>query len=170
MLPMLRSDELDLCFGLTEPGDHGDDLTGRKIFDEPLLVALSPDHPLAGRRSIRIAELASEPLIRFRTGSALQTAIEAEFDRVGATANWAFESFELETVRSLASRGLGPALMPKGYLGREGSPIVGVPLRPQVKLPVSILWRAERRRPPAAQAFLDFALEGLGMEPVRRVS
>ncbi len=122
MLPMLRSDELDLCFGLTVPGDHGDDLTGRKLFDEPLLAALSPGHPLAGRRSIRLEELAAGPLIRFRTGSSLQTAIDAEFDRVGATASWAFESFELETVRALASRGIGVALMPEGYLDRRGLP------------------------------------------------
>jgi DNA-binding transcriptional LysR family regulator len=162
MLPMLRSDELDLCFGLTDPESHGGDIAGRTLFHEPLLAAVSHDHPLAGKRSIRLAEIADEPLIRFRTGSALQTAIDAEFDRVGATAAWAFESFELETVRSLASRGLGIALMPEGYLDRAGSPVAGIPLRPQVKLPVSILWRGERKRPPAAQAFLDFALERLG--------
>ncbi len=37
-----------------------------------------------------------------------------------------------------------------------------VPLRPKVHLPVSLIWRAERRRPPAAQAFLEYALEQLG--------
>lgn len=162
MLPMLRSDELDLCFGLTTPDSHGEDIAGRKLFEEPLLAAVARDHPFAKRSFVRLAELATEPLVRFRTGSSLQTAIDAEFDRAGATASWAFESFELETVRSLASRGLGIALMPEGYLDREGSPIVGVPLRPQVRLPVSILWRAERRRAPAAGAFLHYALERLG--------
>lgn len=170
VLPMLRRDEIDLCFGLTEPGAQGADLDGRLLFRERLMAAVSPTHPLAGKRSLRLPEIAAEPLIRFRTGSALQRAIDAEFDHAGATAAWAFESFELETVRSLASRGLGVALMPEGYLDREGSPIVGIPLRPQVHLPVSILWRAERRRPPAAQAFLDYALERLGADPLKRGS
>ena len=169
-LPMLRSDEIDLCFGLTEPSGLGDDIDGRRLFEEPLLVAVATDHPLAGRRSIRLEDLADEPLIRFRTGSALQAAIDAEFDRVGAGGGWAFESYELETVRALASRGLGVALMPEGYLHREGTPVVGIRLRPQVKLPVSMLWRRERKRPPAAQAFLDFALERLGVEPLRRAA
>lgn len=170
VLPMLRRDEIDLCFGLTEPDAQGADLEGRLLFREPLMAAVAPTHPLASKRSLGLAEIAAEPLIRFRTGSALQRAIDAEFDRAGATAAWAFESFELETVRSLASGGLGVALMPEGYLDREGSPIVGIPLRPQVHLPVSILWRAERRRPPAAQAFLDYALERLGAAGLRRAS
>jgi len=160
-LPMLRRDQLDLCFALTEPAALGADIEGRFLFEEELVAILSPSHRLAGRRAVRLAELADEPLIRFRSGSALQTMIGAAFDRAGVAAGYAFESFELETLRALASRGLGIALMPRGYVHREGPAVASVALDPAVRLPVSMIWRAERRRPPAAEAFLAFALDEL---------
>lgn len=162
MLPMLRRDELDLCFALADPATLDKELDGLVLFQEELVAVLAPEHRLAKRRALRLAELAGEPLIRFRAGSALQGAIDEEFDRAGETARYAFESFELETMRALASRGLGIALLPRGYLEREGPAAASVALRPKVRLPVSLIWRAERRRPPAAQAFLDYSLERLG--------
>jgi DNA-binding transcriptional LysR family regulator len=162
MLPMLQRDELDLCFALTRPEDVGGGVDGRFLFDEDLAAVTSRDHPLAASEGIPIGALAGQPLIRFRTGSALQAIIDAEFDRAGVVADYAFESFELETLRALASRGLGIALLPHSYLRRAGPPVAIVPLLPGVSLPVSLLWRTDRRRPPAAQAFLDHALEELG--------
>lgn len=161
MLPMLRRDELDLCFALIHPDELGPDLDGTLLFEEELVCVLSEGHELAARRTVTLKRLAAEPLIRFRTGSAIQRVIEREFDEAGLAASFAFETFELETMRALANRGLGVALLPGGYLKREGPAVATVSLRPRVHLPVSLIWRTERRRPPAAQAFLDFALERL---------
>ena len=161
MLPMLRRDELDLCFALADHSGFGDDIDGRFLYEEELVAVTSPGHRLAKRRRIELADLVDEPLIRFRTGSALQGLVDGGFDRAGLSPSYAFESFELETVRALASRGLGVALMPAGYLAREGAGVATLHLRPEVWMPVSILWRKERRRAPAAQAFLDYALEEL---------
>ena len=162
MLPMLRRDELDLCFALVDAAELGPEVEGILLFEEELVAVVSEGDALAARSSVSLKRLAAEPLIRFRTGSAIQRAIDAEFDRAGATAGYAFETFELETMRALANRGLGVALLPSGYLEREGPAVATVSLRPKVRLPVSLIWRAERRRPPAAQAFLDYALEQLG--------
>jgi LysR family transcriptional activator of glutamate synthase operon len=159
MLPMLRRDELDVCFALARHDELGDDIDGRFLYEEELVAVTSPGHRLAKRKRLELADLVDEPLIRFRTGSALQAIIDAGFDRAGVSPAFAFESFEMETVRALASRGLGVALLPAGYLLHEGAEIASVPLSPTVQMPVSLLWRKGRRRPPAAQAFLDFALE-----------
>ena len=161
LLPMLRGDRLDLLFALADPADLGDDIDGVVLFHEELVVVVADDHPLARRSWVRLATIADEPLIRFRSGSALQGAIDDEFGRAGATPRFAFETLELEMMRALASRGLGVALLPNGYLLREGPPVVAVPLRPRVQLPVSLLWRVDRKLPPAAQAFLDIALAEL---------
>lgn len=161
MLPMLRRDQLDLCFALADVSALGSEIDGHFLFEEELVAVLSSDHRLAGRKALRLAELADEPMIRFRTGSALQAMIDAEFDRAGAVAGYAFESYDLATLRALASRGLGIALLPRGYVGREGPAVASVPLRPAVRLPISLIWRAGRRRPPAAEAFLDYAIDQL---------
>jgi DNA-binding transcriptional LysR family regulator len=161
LLPMLRADRIDLCFALADPDDLVADVDGVVLFHEELVVVMAEEHPLAGRSRLELGTIAGEPLIRFRSGSALQGAIDDEFERAGATPNFAFETLELEMMRALAARGLGVALIPKGYLLREGPPVAAVALRPRVRLPVSLLWRVDRKLPPAAQAFLDLSLETL---------
>jgi len=162
LLPMLVNDQLDLLFALADPAGLDPRIEGLVLFQEELVVVLAEDHPLAGRKSMNLSTLVGEPLIRFRSGSALQLAVEGEFDRAGVVPEFAFETLELEMMRALASRGLGIALLPKGYLLREGPAVAAVPLRPRVRLPVSLMWRIDRRLPPAARAFLDLALARLG--------
>jgi len=63
-------------------------------------------------------------------------------------------------VRALASHGLGVAVLPQSIVAEEGPPIVGVPIGPNpLTWPVAIVWRAARRQPPAAKAFLGLTLE-----------
>lgn len=161
MLQMLRSHELDLCFALVHPADLGPDLTGILLYHERLVALIAEDHALARQSSVTLKRLAREPLIRFRAGSAIQRGVDEAFDRAGVATHSTFQSFELETMRALASRGLGVAVLPGGYLERDGPAVATVPLRPDVEVPVSLIWRAERRRPPAAEAFLAYAREQL---------
>jgi DNA-binding transcriptional LysR family regulator len=161
LLPMLRDGRLDLCFALADPEALGDDFDGRVLFQEELVVVVAEDNPLARRKRLALGTIADEPLIRFRSGSALQIAIDEEFKRAGAVPKFAFETLELEMMRALASRGLGVALLPRGYLLREGPPVAAVPVQPRVRLPVSLIWKVDRKLPPAAQAFLDLSLETL---------
>jgi DNA-binding transcriptional LysR family regulator len=125
---------------------------------------VSTDNELAGRSSISLKRLTAEPLIRFRTGSAIQRAIDDAFDRADITPGYSFQSFELETMRALANRGLGVAVLPGGYLEREGPAVATVSIRPRIEVPVSLIWRSERRRPPAAEAFLNYAREQISAD------
>jgi DNA-binding transcriptional LysR family regulator len=159
MLPMLRRDELDLCFALIDPAELGADLDGVLLYHEELIAMVSVEHELAGRSRISLERLTAEPLIRFRTGSAIQRAIDGAFDRAAIAPGYPFQTFELETMRALANRGLGVAVLPRGYLEREGPPVATVAIRPRIEIPVSLIWRSERRRPPAAEAFLRYARE-----------
>ena len=161
MVQMLRSHELDLCLALIHPSDLGPDLAGVLLYHERLVALLGEDHNLASQDSVTLKRLVREPLIRFRAGSAIQRSVDDAFHRAGVTPRYTFQSFELETMRALASRGLGVAVLPGGYLERDGPVVATVPLRPDVELPVSLIWRAERRRPPAAEAFLAYAREQL---------
>jgi DNA-binding transcriptional LysR family regulator len=161
MLQMLRSHELDLCLALVHPADLGPDLAGILLYHERLVALLNEDHELTSQDSVTLKRLAREPLIRFRAGSAIQRAVDDAFDAAGVTPHYAFQSFELETMRALASRGLGVAVLPGGYLERAGPTVSTVVLRPEIEVPVSLIWRAQRRRPPAAEAFLTYARERL---------
>ena len=67
---------------------------------------------------------------------------------------------EMSAVRSLASKGLGVAVLPRSVAELDGPPVVLRPFRPEpVTWPVALVWRAERRQPRAAKAFLALALD-----------
>src|SRR5579871_1211655 len=69
---MLRVDELDLAFlSVTERVEsHG--LGLYQLVSEELAIVLPAEHRLAGRRRLRMAELAGEPFISYRPGSRLR--------------------------------------------------------------------------------------------------
>jgi DNA-binding transcriptional LysR family regulator len=162
IMEMLRRDELDLSFAMAGPDEVGSAMTARTLYEEELVAVMSPEHGLASRRTVRVEQLAGDPLIGFRRGSALRRAVDDQLARADPAPEYAFETFELETIRSLASHGLGVALLPAGYLDPSGPRVAAARLRPRVRIPISLVWRTDRRHTPAARAFLDFAHERFG--------
>lgn len=160
-LPLIRRDQMDMSFALAAPSELGEAIEGATFYDEEIVVIVAADHPLAGESTVTLERLAAEPLIRFRSGSALGRLVDQRFAAAGASPHYSFESYELLMIRSLAARGLGAALLPRGYISLEGPPVSVQPLRPAIHLPVSLIWRAGRRLPPAAEEFRRFALEWL---------
>ena len=165
MLAMLRGDELDLGFAFTDEQMAGPELVVEPLFEEELLVVTSPSHRLAGRKRLRIEELRDEPFIGFRRDSTLRQTAQAALAGAGLDPTSAFETIELETMRALAARGLGVTIMPRGYLEGEGPRVAQIGLRPALRLPVALVWRRGRRRPPAAEEFLEFARTRLASQP-----
>jgi DNA-binding transcriptional LysR family regulator len=159
ILAMMRRDELDLAFAMATPAAAGADISGQVLYEEELVAVMSPAHELAARASVRVEELADDALIGFRPGSALRRAVDDRLAAADRSPAYAFETFELETIRSLASHGLGVALLPAGYLHPAGPDVASARMRPRAKLPVSLIWRTGRRLAPAADAFLEFARE-----------
>ena len=157
ILGMLHRDELDLAFAMASPAEVGAQMTARVLYEEELVAVMSTSHALADRASVRMEQLADDPLIGFRPGSALRRMVDDQLERADPAPEYAFETFELETIRSLASHGLGVALLPAGYVGVAGPEVASARLRPRVRIPISLVWSSERRRTPAAQAFLEFA-------------
>jgi DNA-binding transcriptional LysR family regulator len=162
ILEMLRRDELDLSFAMAGPDEVGSAMKARTLYEEELVAVMSPEHGLASRRTVRVEQLAGDPLIGFRRGSALRRAVDDQLSTADPAPEYAFETFELETIRSLASHGLGVALLPAGYLDPSGPRVATASLRPRVRIPISLVWRTDRRHTPAARAFLDFARERFG--------
>lgn len=159
MLRMLAADELDLAIA-TVDRELPAGLTARHMYQEDLVLAVAPDHPLATRRRLRVAELPSDPFIYFRSGSGLRTATERALAEAGIQPRVRFETNDLPRVRSLVARGLGVAIMPRSDTEGAGPPVAAVALGPPpLRRTVGLVWRDARRRPTAAEAFLRFVLE-----------
>jgi DNA-binding transcriptional LysR family regulator len=161
MLQMLAADELDLAIATLDrqrpPG-----LAARRMYQEDLVLAVAPGHPLAHRRRLRIADLPADPFIYFRSGSGLRTATEDALAEAGIEPSVHFETNDLPRVRALVSRGLGVAIMPRSDTEGAGPPVAALTLGPpSLRRTVGLVWREARRRTSTAEAFQRFALDGI---------
>lgn len=75
----------------------------------PYLI-LPVGHPLAGRVSVSLAELADEPLIVYASPPALNNA-DRWMHSVGVKPNVRYRTSSIEAVRSLVARGLGYSML-----------------------------------------------------------
>jgi LysR family transcriptional activator of glutamate synthase operon len=160
MLGMLATDELDLAVAAIDPPPSAE-FASALLYEEELVLAVRPGHPLAGRSRLALADLPDEPFVFFRAGSGLRATTERALAAAGIVPRVRFESSELSRVRALVSRGLGVAIMPRSETGRPGpvTPrVAAIALGPPaLRRRVGLVWRRERRHPPAALAFLRFA-------------
>lgn len=134
----------------------------QRLFDEPLRLAVPADHPLAGRSEVRLADVAAEPFLMLRAGSALRRLCDELCHAAGFTPTVGFESEDVHTVRGFVGAGLGVALVPGSDRGAAGAPaslryltVVDVPAVREIALS----WPAERRLLPAAELFRQHVIE-----------
>jgi len=158
MAEMLRVDELDLAFlSVTERVEsHG--LGLHQLVSEELVVLLPPEHALAGRKQVRMAELAKEQFISFREGARLRELLFAAGRHAGFEPRVTLESNESRQVRRLVSRGLGVAILPRSDAEGSGAEVaVATLVDPALRRDITLAWREGRRHSPAAAAFIDLA-------------
>lgn len=155
---MLSSDTLDLAFLSVTHRIQGGGLHFQRVATEEVVAVLPPEHRLARRRRVRLAELADERFIAFREGSTLRRLLLNAAGEAGFEPRVAFESNEASRVRSMVARGLGVSLLPRSDVEGAGVPVAVASVRaPSLSRDVTLVWRAERRHAPAAAAFLALA-------------
>ncbi len=79
---------------------------------EELVLAVADDHPLAGRRSVAVADLRDLPLVMFSDGYDLREATLGACRRAGFEPTLAAEGLEMDGVLALTAAGLGAAVVP----------------------------------------------------------
>jgi LysR family transcriptional regulator, transcription activator of glutamate synthase operon len=157
---MIRDDELDLAFlSVTERIEsHG--LALHQLVSEELVVLLAPEHRLAGRRRVRMAELRDEEFISYRPGARLRELLVVAGRHAGFEPRVKLESNESQRVRRLVARGMGVAILPRSDAVSPGAEVAVVALTdPPLSRDITLAWRQERRHPPAVAAFLALARE-----------
>ncbi|MBB5807724.1 DNA-binding transcriptional LysR family regulator [Saccharothrix ecbatanensis] len=123
--------------------------------EEELILVVPPGHRLAGRPSVRVAELAGEDFVGLEPGYGLRQITDDLCAEAGFTPTLAFEGQETETVRGLVAAGLGVALLPHAD---SPSGLPEIPLNPRAAREIALVWVADIPLPPAVRAFRDHAL------------
>jgi DNA-binding transcriptional LysR family regulator len=87
--------------------------TSYPILRERVMVALAPDHPLAGRKKVRIADLADTPLILYpkHQNAQFKRSVQSLYRDAGVTPLVAHQAYEIQTAIALVAAGLGVTIV-----------------------------------------------------------
>ncbi len=161
LLEMLAHDAVDLAFlSLAADFDRAA-LEAQTLLVEPLVAVVATDHPLAGRRRARLADLRDERFVTYREGAGLRRILVAAARAAGFEPQVAFETNNSLRGRALAARGLGVAVIPASDAAAPGPEVAVIALEEPLQRDVTLVWRRTRHHAPAARAFLDLAI-GVG--------
>ena len=129
------------------------------IFEDELEVVVPARHPLAKRASIRIEDLAKEPLI-FPKGGHTRELLERLFRKYRKQLQISMELASVESIKKFVGAGLGVSLLSRSYAAMESKsgilklvPIQGMKLVRKLGL----VYRTDRHLSRAAQAFTEVA-------------
>ncbi|MFK4083900.1 LysR family transcriptional regulator [Kribbella sp. NPDC020789] len=122
-----------------------------------LSLHVPPNHPLATRRRVNLAEAANEPFVGLRPGFGFRRISEELCRAAGFTPRLAFEATDLNTIDSLVGAGLGVAVLPSSAVRGSASGAVAVPLAGvQARREIGMTWRLRAQLTPAAERFRDY--------------
>ncbi len=83
LMPLLEHDQLDLVLGRVPEGWDGSNLEFEQLGDEGLAIVVGPEHPLARRRKLQLAELTRYRWIMQPRPSPMRALIDRSFEDAG---------------------------------------------------------------------------------------
>lgn len=110
LLHRLRDGRLDAAL-LALPLDD-DQLHAEFLFEEPFLLAVSGQHPLARRHHLDVQELSTQKLLLLEDGHCLRDQALAVCRLFGANEKSEFRATSLETLRQMVAADVGITLLP----------------------------------------------------------
>lgn len=125
---------------------------------EEMAVIVSLKHPLAKKKAISFADLATLPFIMKEKGSGTRKLVEELFEAEKCTPNILMETSNTEFVKQMVQRGEGVSLVVKEAVAAElkEKKLTSVPLKgPKIYLDVSIAYLKDQVLSPPANAFVD---------------
>jgi len=161
--PRLRAGEFDLAllFEFEGVGERlGAGMRRFELLDDPLHLALRHDHPLAGRRQLRLEDLNQESWIQTSATTPCARHVVRSCHAAGFEPTVSFESDDYQTVQGLVAAGVGTALIPQLALSTVRADIRVRALHPQS--PVRKVFAATPRgaaMTPAVATMLDVLRE-----------
>jgi DNA-binding transcriptional LysR family regulator len=150
----LRERHIDLATlpgSALEPG-----LRSRKLARWRVVLAVRPDHPFAGRSSVPMSALATEPVLMLAQEFMVTRHVMDLADRTGLRLQIRLRDGTPDAVLSLARRGWGVGVLPDAV--RIPSELVSVPLARagnSAEFDYVIAWLADRTTPAAAEALVQ---------------
>lgn len=155
----LRSGDIDLALVYdfeSLPGTLEDELEVSHLIDDPYEAILPAGHRLAGRRAVKLTDLADEPWVASTPLSGCRRIIERVCQEAGFEPRIAFEADDTMAAQSLVAAGVGVALLPRLALTAVHPGVVARSLGRGA--PVRRIWAARQKgayHSPATEAMVQ---------------
>ncbi|MGW0871638.1 LysR family transcriptional regulator [Streptomyces sp. NPDC002740] len=159
-LAEVREGRADLALLVSREGRQANGVRLLHLLDDPYLAVLPRGHRLAGRRSVRLAELAEEAFVGSEwPGPCLDAQLDA-CAAVGFRPRFVVHSEDYVTAQGFVAAGLGVSLVPRLGLGSRHPGVVVREVRDPVPVrAIQAVVRETAPAQPALDAFID-ALKG----------
>ncbi|MDP7704798.1 LysR family transcriptional regulator [Mycobacterium sp. TY815] len=143
-LSALLDGSLDLAL-VSVPNRFPPQLDMQLLFEEPMVFVCRDDHGLAGRKRLRLSDLAGEELVSYPPEFGLRRLIDDAFHAVGVKPQTFYEvPAGFADIADLVVNGLGTTFMPESEARRFSA------LR-SVELSAPVIWQVYLASPPAGQ-------------------
>jgi DNA-binding transcriptional LysR family regulator len=119
LLRQLRDGDLDVAFVVFIDAPPAD-LHARLVADFPLLLVVPADHPLAGRESVALAELAGMSFVDGPPGYGNRMVVDAAFAAAGVKRTVGLEVADIATTTTHIRNGLGIGFLSRFLLDDFG--------------------------------------------------
>lgn len=160
----LHAGELELAGALT-PNDAAFDW--QPFCNEPLDALLPAEHPLAGRESIALAELADTPFLLYQQSFTLNDRLLRACREAGFEPREGGRSGQADFLGALVAAGQGVVLLPRAVAQEVERPGVARVLlsEPDLRWDICFIWRRDAYLSHAAKAWLAL-LEEFPLHPI----
>ncbi|MBA2690638.1 MAG: LysR family transcriptional regulator [Burkholderiales bacterium] len=159
VIEQLSEYEIDLAIMGRPPQDI--DVVAEPFAKHPHVVVAAPDHPLAGKRRIKLARIAEETFLMREPGSGTRQNLERLFAEKGLLLKAGMEMSSNETIKQAVMARLGVSFLSLHTIGLElqAERLVSLDV---AGLPIVRNWyvvhRKDKRLSPVATAFREFLL------------
>src|SRR5262245_50853314 len=150
---------LEFSFGVAAPYESSPELDYHHLFSMHWSLITPPRHPLARRRSIRLADIVPYPLIMYERGSTGRQHVVEAFQRLSLVPHVELEATNTDLIVRMVEAGLGVAVVPLHASGAvtRGRRVTIHSLGRQVRpIDSGILLRRREQLPDSATSLLNF--------------
>lgn len=160
LLQRLRERSLDLVICRSQFA--APELQNQEVMNEPLRVALPPQHPLCGQAQIALGALRAERFLLHSSllGTGISDMLLRACQEAGFTPEVAYWGVETLPMLLMVQKGLGVAFAPDSFaqLGMQGLPVL-VPLADaKLRTHLNMIWPRGHALPPAAERLKELIL------------
>jgi DNA-binding transcriptional LysR family regulator len=135
----------------------------RRVFTRDLVVVVSPQHRLAQQSTVRLEDLAGEPLILTSSEETPRLIVDHAFRACGLEPQVRFEANDPTALLGLAAEGVGIGITGDRIARQFGERVAIVEIEGlHLQYSLALAWSERGPQTGALASFLDFATDWLG--------